>query len=322
MSAQDPSEAPPGEPRGRLLVSGSILVDLMLKVGALPRPGGDILTQASEFTVGGAFNVLVSAHRQGMRTAYAGRIGSGPFGEMVIKALDDAGAQALIARVESGDTGFCVVMVDDSAERTMLTSMGVDAELTAAELDSVSVNPDDLVYVSGYDLAYPHGPVLTSWLHGIEPGNTVIFDPGPLIGEVSQTLLDGVLARTTWLSLNATEARAISGATDHAEAADRILIKRPGMHGVVIRDGENGCLLKLRERGSIQLPGVATQVVDTTGAGDCHVGAFAAALAAGRSPRQACAWANAAAAIAVSRWGPATGPTYAETASAVAGGGL
>jgi sugar/nucleoside kinase (ribokinase family) len=319
MSEQGTASGQPATtPRGRLLVSGSILVDLMLKVATLPKPGGDILTQASEFTVGGGFNVLVAAHRQGMLTAYAGRIGTGPLGEMVAKALDEVGAERLIDPVDSGDSGFCVVMVDDSAERTMMTSMGVDAELTSVELDSLGVNPDDIVYVSGYDLAYPHGPVLARWLLDIDAANTVIFDPGPLVAEIPADLLDGVLGRATWLSLNASEALTITATSDHAQAAARILVERPTMHGVVIRDGANGCLLKTRNGDCVQVPGVLTEVLDTTGAGDCHVGAFAAALASGRAPDEACSWANAAAAIAVSRWGPATGPTYAETASAVA----
>ncbi len=312
MSAQPTSGS------GRLVVSGSILVDLMLKVDALPQPGADLLTRASEFTVGGGFNVLVAAHRQGTRTAYAGRIGSGPLGQMVQAALIQVQAEILLASVRDGDTGFCLVIVDASAERTMLTTMGVDAELTEQELASLQINAGDTVYVSGYDLAYPHGPALADWLVAIDPDSTVIFDPGPLVTEIPAQLIEAALQRANWVSLNRDESLRLTGSADQAHAAELVLAHNSKMRGVITRNGADGCLLKLRGQQAQPIPGFKTSALDTTGAGDCHVGTFAAAVIRGLAPHDACVNANAAAAIAVSRWGPATAPTRDETTAFLA----
>jgi sugar/nucleoside kinase (ribokinase family) len=65
----------------------------------------------------------------------------------------------------------------------------------------------------------------------------------------------------------------------------------------------------LNHQGGVTIPGFATTVVDTNGAGDVHNGVFLAELASGRDPLAAAKWANAAAAMAISQFGPATGPT-------------
>ena len=66
------------------------------------------------------------------------------------------------------------------------------------------------------------------------------------------------------------------------------------------------------------MPGFAVEAVDTNGAGDTHTGVFLAALAAGAGPAEAVRLANAAAALSVTRHGPATGPTRAELAEFLA----
>jgi sugar/nucleoside kinase (ribokinase family) len=102
--------------------------------------------------------------------------------------------------------------------------------------------------------------------------------------------------------------------TGAASASDAIqsLAKLAGRKGVIVRLGSDGCLLQLRGLDVQHLPARPVQVVDTTGAGDAHTGAFLAALANGVEPVDAVRRANVAASIAVSRAGPATAPTADE----------
>ncbi len=76
-----------------------------------------------------------------------------------------------------------------------------------------------------------------------------------------------------------------------------------------MRVGAAGCLVAESAARSEVVPGFSVNVVDTNGAGDTHLGAFAAGLARGQSPVEAAHWANAAAAWSVTEVGPATGPT-------------
>ncbi|HEX6444683.1 MAG TPA: PfkB family carbohydrate kinase, partial [Streptosporangiales bacterium] len=82
--------------------------------------------------------------------------------------------------------------------------------------------------------------------------------------------------------------------------------------GVVLRLGADGCLLREAGGTTTPIPAPRVDAVDTNGAGDVHVGAFLAALSRGLDPVAACRRANAAAAYAVARYGPATAPTLAE----------
>jgi sugar/nucleoside kinase (ribokinase family) len=82
---------------------------------------------------------------------------------------------------------------------------------------------------------------------------------------------------------------------------------------VLVRTGQDGCLIG-RPGGVVHVPGFRVRVVDTNGAGDTHSGVFIAALAAGAAETAAARTANAAAALSVTRRGPATAPTREELA--------
>jgi sugar/nucleoside kinase (ribokinase family) len=104
----------------------------------------------------------------------------------------------------------------------------------------------------------------------------------------------------------------LTGESNPVRAAEA-LSGRTGRAGVVVRTGPGGAVLKEYGRPAVPVPGFAVSQVDANGAGDAHVGAFVAGLARGLNPADAVRRANAAAAIAVTRPGPATAPTAAET---------
>ena len=299
---------------GRLIFTGGVIVDLVLHVGALPEPGGDTIASYAQVAAGGGYNVITAAGRDGLAVVFAGLYGTGPFGDIVAAALRDAGVEVIQPAVPDQDSGYCVALVDASAERTFVTVMGAEDRLGAAELDRIRVDAKDMVYVSGYSLTQPVGALaLTSWLEGLPPSVRVISDPSPLIGDVDPDVLARVLRRTDVLSANAREARILTGLAEPGPAARQLLGLIAEAGQVVVRDGPAGCWLATRpEPDPIRVEGFEVEVVDTTGAGDTHVGVLAAALSRGLATVQAAVRANAAAALAVTRPGPGTAPTGAE----------
>ncbi len=286
----------------RLISVGNIIVDIVVRIPALPRRGGDMLGTSEGMTPGGSFNTMVAATRQGQRCAYAGGHGTGPLGDRVRVALAGEGIDVLSPANRNEDTGFDVAMIDAEGERTFVTAFGAEAHL-----ESIDVEPraGDLVHVSGYGLLEStNAGVVVPWLGTVGGGVTVLFDPGPLVGDIPGLALAAMRARADWLSCNLREARLLSGRTDAGEAARALAAE---WRGVVIRLGADGCLLD-----GAPVPGFPVEVVDTSGAGDAHVGAFLAALAAGRTLAEAARRANACAALAVSRSGPSSSPTAAE----------
>jgi sugar/nucleoside kinase (ribokinase family) len=318
-------------PRNRLVFAGEAIVDLVMEIDSLPERGGDMLARSGSIQVGGGFNVMAAAARQGMPVWYAGGHGTGPWGDRVRAALAAEGIGILRPPDPDADTGFDVAFVEGDGERTFVTSIG--AEMASA-WDPIQPGPGDFVYVSGYGLAaHASGTVsasgtapasitgLAAWTAALPPGVIVFVDPGPLVRDIPD--LDVVLARCEWWSCNQREAALLTGTDDPAQAATRLLARtgrlgtdrlgtdRLGTGGVIVRAGAMGCVLATRAC-VLAVPAPAVRVADTTGAGDAHAGVFLAALAAGVAPPAAASRANVAAALAVSRHGPATAPTRQE----------
>ncbi|MCC6497599.1 MAG: bifunctional hydroxymethylpyrimidine kinase/phosphomethylpyrimidine kinase [Propionibacteriaceae bacterium] len=298
-----------------LIHVGNAVVDLVLTVAHAPARGGDVLAEEAIERVGGGFNVMAAAARQGMAVAYAGLHGTGPRGDLVRAALAAEGITLLQPALPDRDTGVVVAIVEADGERSFITAPGAEARLTAADLARVAVQPEDFVYLTGYSLAHPaNAEALLHWLPGLGSRPLVLFDPGPLVGSLPRAALAAVLDRADWVSANAAEAAALTGSDDPARAAVELLARTNGA-GVVVRCGAAGCQLALRGAGAVPVPAFSATVVDLNGAGDAHAGAFIAQLARGEDPLPAARWANVAAGLAVTRRGPATAPTFAEVAA-------
>ena len=299
----------------RLVFAGEALVDLLMWVPALPERGGDMLAGSSSVQVGGGFNVMAAAARQGLPVLYAGGHGTGPWGDKVRAALAAEGIAVLRPPDPDADTGFDVALVEDGGERTFVTSLGAETLRAPGAWDAVPVRAGDAVYVSGYGLVAPDsGAILGAWAAALPAGVLLFVDPGPLIADIPAAVLGSVLSRCDWWSSNQREAALLTGASDPAEAA-RLLIARTGRAGVIVRAGQSGCVLALRTAAGVSLsliPAPDVVAVDTTGAGDAHAGVFLAGLAAALPSAAAASRANAAAALAVTRAGPAVSPSRAE----------
>jgi sugar/nucleoside kinase (ribokinase family) len=316
----------------RLLHLGNVVIDIVLDVPALPERGGDVLATRTEFVPGGGFNVLVAAARQGLPVSYGGALGQGPLADLARRALADEGIAVLQPPQPSPDTGFVISLVDAAGERTFVTSPGAEARLTRADLARVTAGPDDAVYLSGYGLVHPaNREALLGWLAGrpalarrpgradrpgLADGSVVIFDPGPLVASIPADALAAVAHRADWVTCNAREAAWLAGQPEPA-AALRALTRHPPWaaragQGVLVRAGPAGCLLAHFQTEPVVVPGFPVTALDTNGAGDTHTGAFIAALATGVDELQAARRANAAAAMSVTRRGPATAPTATE----------
>jgi sugar/nucleoside kinase (ribokinase family) len=177
----------------------------------------------------------------------------------------------------------------------------------------------ETVYLSGYELLYEHATLIAECFAAIPSEVLTVFDPGPIVGDIPADLLELALTRANWTSLNRVEAETITRESGARDSSTHWAQSAGTGRGAVVRDGASGCWV-VTSAGlpdevieHVAVPLAPVSAIDTSGAGDCHVGAFVAALSRGHSPGGAALWANAAAARAVARKGPATSPTLAET---------
>ncbi|MDQ0614402.1 sugar/nucleoside kinase (ribokinase family) [Microbacterium sp. W4I4] len=307
--------------RPRVIHTGQALVDLIVEVPDLPARGQNVMAASDTQYAGGAVTVLLAAARFGAQSVHAGAIGTGPHGDLIRAALAADGITASAAPVTTHDTGVCVVLVEPTAERTFVTTLGAERDITEAGLATADVQPGDLVCVTGYSLAVAQtrDPLL-AWLDTLPDAAVVVLDPGAAFADLPSDVRDRMLARTDIWTGNAEEstdllaARAVAvPASDReisAQTEALIPLLRAGAVAIV-RDGAEGCAVHA-DGETTYLPGFPQTPVDTNGAGDTHTGALLAGIADGAPWADACRRANASAAIKVTRRGPTTAPTADE----------
>ena len=334
---------------GRVIHTGQVVIDLTLRIEALPEPGGDVFADEAGMGLGGGYNVLVAARRLGVETLFAGTLGRGPFSQAADAGLAAIGAVHVGARVD-GDLGYCVAMTDARAERTFVSAAGAETRDPLDAFDRLEVGAEDVVYVSGYSLAHAANTAALERLvrrlvgsagrtgdgggngdrssggarggggaAGGRPG-AVLFDVSPMVGTASMESLEMVGALDPIWSLNEREAGILTArlgldAPDGDRAATaEALARRLGP--VLVRAGASGSWFA-SDDGLIRTPSVPVKPVDTNGAGDAHSGVLAASLARGVALPVALRWANVAGALSTTRRGPATCPTEKEIMAVV-----
>src|SRR6202045_591217 len=115
------------QPLRRLVFAGEAIVDLLMWVPALPERGGNMLAESAAIEVGGGFNIMAAAVRQGLPVVYAGGHGTGPWGDKVRAALAAEDIRLLRPPDPDVDTGFDVALIDADGERTFITALGAES---------------------------------------------------------------------------------------------------------------------------------------------------------------------------------------------------
>jgi len=302
----------------RVIHTGQALVDVVVEVPHLPDRGQNVMAASATDYAGGAVTVLVAAARFGADCVHAGAHGTGPHGDIVRDALAREGIAASAAPVEDLDTGICVVMVEPSAERTFVTTLGAERRISVESLDTSEPGPGDLVCVTGFSLALDstRDPLL-AWLPTLHTDVIVVLDPGAAFAGLDPAVRAAMLEVTDVWSSNAEEAEDLLRAVgqdapdDLAALTTAVVPLLRGDAVAIVRDGPEGCAVHVAGE-TTYVAGFPQTPIDTNGAGDTHTGALLAEVAAGTPWVEGCRRANAAAAIKVTRRGPESAPTAAE----------
>ena len=311
----------------RVIHTGQALVDVVVEVPDLPVRGQNVMAASATDYAGGAVTVLVAAARFGAACVHAGAHGTGPHGDLVRAALGSEGIAVSAPAVAALDTGICVVMVEPSAERTFVTTLGAEREISVASLATSAPRAGDLVCVTGFSLALDRtrDPLL-AWLPTLDPDVVVVLDPGAAFADLPADVREAMLEVTDVWSSNAEEAEGLlraAGRSVPTDLAGLTTAVAPLLRGdavAIVRDGPGGCAVHVGGE-STDVPGFPQKPLDTNGAGDTHTGALLAEVAAGTPWVEGCRRANAAAAIKVTRRGPESAPTAAEVDEFLAGVG-
>ncbi|MCZ8375371.1 MAG: ribokinase [Beijerinckiaceae bacterium] len=284
---------------GRVVVLGSVNRDLVLSVPHHPRPGETLsATGMAEFPGGKGANQAVAAVRAGASTVLAGAIGADGFGEAMRTFLAGEGIDlSALARRSDHPTGLAVIAVDPHGQNCILVVPGANAALGAEDAAALEFRTGDLV-IAPFEV--PDSFILEGFRKARAAGARTLLNPAPM--RAHDPALIGL---TDLLVLNETEFAQLTGAADVPEGPAleaALAVALPDIPVLVLTRGPEGVLV--RADGQLRaVPGHRVAVRDTTGAGDCFVGALAASLALGQDLEAALSRANRAAAISVTRDG-------------------
>jgi ribokinase len=304
---------------GTVVVVGSSNVDLVMKVPRLPKRGETVTEGDFTQVFGGkGANQAVGAARAGGRVVFVSCVGEDTYGPQVVESLRRDGVDTRYVFTEPGvASGTALIMVGRDGENCISVAPGANYRLTPALVDRAreaiasaacivtqcEIRPETLDHVVTLGAAL---------------GKPVILNLAP-----ARAVSEATLARLACLAVNESEAEFLTGrpvATDADVATAAASLRARGPKSVVLTLGARGAYVEgegLRE----VVPAFAVEAVDTTAAGDVHCGALAVALVEGRTPKEAVRFANAAAALSVTRLGAQpSAPSRAEIDSLLANG--
>lgn len=304
---------------GRVIVVGSVNLDLVVSTERLPATGETVIGGRFERHHGGkGGNQAVAAARLGAATIFVGAVGDDAFGADARAALVDEGVDVEgLVTLTAESTGVALIVVDDEGENQIAVASGANAALTSVQVRATFKRLD----LTSADVVLVGHEIRTGATHEALrlariAGATGILNPAPAHGLERPTL-----DLATILTPNEGELTALVGEGSNASSqAKRLLGPAPGDRAVLASLGAKGALLVAGGRART-LAAPRVEVVDTVGAGDTLNGALAAGLAAGRDLADAAHRAVVAASLAVTRAGAREGmPTAAELEGALGSG--
>ncbi len=285
-----------------VVVCGSLNMDVIVQSKRRPAAGETILGAMVSFLPGGkGSNQAIAASRLGALTAMLGAVGDDSFGTALRGVLADADVDTTgVKAIRKEVTGVAVIQVAEG-DNAITGSSGANMRFTAPMIRRVARRDD--IWVAQFET--PLATTEAAFTRARAAGARTILNLAPMVPHPARLLKLVDIA-----VLNEIELAQAAGIKVTASSSQRTIVaacntlRNRGARTVIATLGARGLVL-VGPDGVIALPAFKAKVVDTTGAGDCFVGALAARLAAGRLIQEAARYANAAASCAVEKLGAA-----------------
>ncbi len=291
-----------------VLCAGNIVFDILVRpVERITWNTTTWVDSLEQHLGGNGASTSYTLGRLGAPVRLLGMVGRDSFGEALLARLNSVGVDTGWVTRSQAPTATTVALVNAQADRFFLHRAGASMEAFA---EPVQFSPAVLQGLSHFHLANAFGVpgmrrhAAESMCRARAAGMTTSLDAGWDVRGRWLEDLGPSLPYTDLLFVNEDEARRLSGLDDPIPAAQKL--RELGAQSVVVKLGANGCAV-VSSDAEFQAPAFQVQALDTTGAGDCFVGGFLAALHRRRSPDQAARFANAVAALSVQRLGATAG---------------
>ncbi len=290
-------------------ILGIFVADLAFRAGRQPNIGETLIGSGFAMGPGGkGSNQAVAAARAGAKVTFISKLGKDAFANIAIAAWSKEGITPFVAQMPDQPTGAAYIFVNDqNGENAIIVVPGAAGTISATDVDAAAnIIASSAVFVTQLEQPIPAA------MRGLEiarqAGVITIFNPAP-----AAPVPDAIYPLCDYVIPNESEAEGLTGVKvsnpDDARKAADILVRK-GAKTVIVTMGGLGALVHSRDKQGFLPSFYAGKVLETAGAGDAFVGAFAAALAAGADMMLAGRFASAAAGISVTRPGTAPSMPY------------
>lgn len=261
----------------KIVVLGSINVDIILNIARLPLPG-ETMAMHDRSTAGGGkgANQAIAAVRAGAETSFIAKIGQDRSADFMLDTFKYDGLNIdYVTQDDKAGTGQAYILLDDNGQNSILIYGGANQTITTEDIQNASeaiANADCMIT----EFETPIAASIEAFKIAKANNVLTILNPAPAKTDIPEELLK----LTDIIVPNETEAEAITGikVTDEASmvaAANKL--HSMGVKNVIITVGANGSFYSVDEKtGFVNAYKVNT--VDTTAAGDTFIGYLASKL--------------------------------------------
>ncbi len=285
----------------KIVVVGSSNTDMIVKVPRIPKPGETILGGKFSTAAGGkGANQAVAAARAGGDVTFIARVGDDMFGRQARKGFETDKINIKYVKTDNDEpSGVALIFVDENGENSIAVASGANARLSPQDVEKAKdvIESADILLMQ---LETPLETVKRAADIAKQASVKVILNPAPACP------LDGsILSTLSVITPNESEAELLTGIpvtnVSSAEKAALVLLDI-GLEVVIVTMGSKGALLKTQDLTKV-IPGFKVDSVDATAAGDVFNGSLSVAIAEGKTLEKAVQFANAAAALSVTKLG-------------------
>ena len=263
------------------------------------------LVHSKRASGGSGANSIIAASYFGSQNFYSCKVASDENGEFYLNDLREAGVSYHNHNGQkNGTTGKCLVLITPDAERSMNTFLGISETLSESDIDEAALINSDWAYIEGYLVTSSTGKPAAEKVRQLAKENDVkvaVSLSDPFIAEHFGDGMSDIIGEGVELIFcNEAEAQSFTKTSNLADACEKLKSIAStyaitcGADGAIVFDGDS----------EFKVAGTPVKAVDTNGAGDMFAGAFLHAIGDGKSYREAAIFANKAASVVVSQFGP------------------